>query len=84
MSKRKVGDEGRVGMSNVNHPEHYNRHPTGIECIVIIEHFTFNIGNAMKYLWRAGDKSSDPIEDLEKAVWYTQREIDKLKAERER
>ena len=75
--------EARINMSNVDHPVHYNEHPTGIECIEIIEHYTFNIGNAIKYLWRAGFKSSDPIEDLEKAVWYTQREIDKLKTERE-
>jgi len=70
--------------SNVNHPKHYNEHPTGVECIDIIEHYTFNIGNAIKYLWRAGFKSVDPIEDLEKAVWYTQREIVKLMAERDR
>jgi len=69
-------------MSVVDHPAHYNAHPTGVECIDIIEHYTFNIGNAIKYLWRAGFKSKDPVEDLEKAVWYTMREIAKLKAER--
>ena len=40
-------------MSNINHPQHYNQHPSGIECITIVEHMTFNIGNAVKYLWRA-------------------------------
>jgi len=64
--------------NNVDHPEHYNRHPTGIECIDIIEHFTFNVGNAIKYLWRAAYKNGSPIEDLKKAAWYAQREIDRL------
>ncbi len=64
--------------SKVNHPEHYNRHPNNIECIDVIEEFTFNVGNAIKYLWRAPHKGS-AIEDLKKALWYTQREIDRLK-----
>lgn len=60
----------------VNHPVHYNRHPTGIECIDIVEHFSFNIGNAIKYLWRAGLKS-DAEEDMRKAIWYITREIER-------
>ena len=69
----------------VNHPPHYNAHPSGIECIDVVEHMTFNIGNAMKYLWRAGLKSSAPhVDDLKKAVWYIQREIERLTKERER
>lgn len=67
-------------MSNVNHPTHYNAHPTGIECIRIVEHFNFNVGNAIKYLWRAGLKSTDPREDLEKAAWYIAREVERLGA----
>lgn len=63
----------------VNHPPHYTAHPSGVECITIAEHFNFNIGNAIKYLWRA-DEKGDPIENLEKAVWYAQREIAKRKA----
>lgn len=63
---------------SVDHPIHYNQHPTGVECIDIIEWLTFNIGNAMKYLWRAEYKSANPIEDLEKAIWYIQREITRL------
>lgn len=66
-------------MSNVNHPKYYNEHPSGVECIDIIEHFSFNIGNAIKYIWRAGFKSSDIVEDLEKAIWYLKREIEKSK-----
>ena len=60
----------------VNHPPHYNKHPSGIECITIIEHMSFNVGNAVKYLWRA-DAKGHPIEDLKKAVWYINREIDR-------
>lgn len=60
----------------INHPPHYNEHPSGIECIVIVEHYNFNIGNAIKYLWRAGLKGN-PVEDLQKAAWYINREIDR-------
>lgn len=44
----------------VNHPPHYNNHPSGIECIQITRHMNFNIGNAVKYLWRAGLKADPP------------------------
>jgi hypothetical protein len=74
------GEDGDV--STVNHPDWYNKHPTGVECIDIIECFSFNIGSAMKYLWRAGLKTGDPIEDLEKAAWYCQREVERVKKER--
>ena len=60
----------------VNHPRHYTSHPSGIECIQITEHMTFNIGNAMKYLWRASEKNG--LEDLRKAAWYVNREIERL------
>jgi len=59
---------------NVNHPPHYTAHPSGVECIEIAEHYGFCIGNAIKYLWRAGLKGDD-IEDLKKARWYLDREI---------
>lgn len=59
----------------VNHPKHYNQHPSGVECIDVVEHFSFNRGNAIKYLWRAGEKGN-LVQDLEKAIWYIQREID--------
>jgi hypothetical protein len=61
-------------VDNVNNPAHYNAHPSGVECVTIAEHFTFNVGNAVKYLWRAGLKG-DAIEDLRKAEWYIRREI---------
>ncbi len=61
----------------VNNPKHYTSHPSGIEAITVCEHMGFNLGNAMKYIWRAGIKTDDPIEDLEKARWYLNREIDR-------
>ena len=61
----------------VNSPRHYNAHPSGVECIVVTEHMNFCIGNAMKYLWRAGLKG-DALEDLKKARWYIDREITRL------
>lgn len=60
----------------VNHPRHYNAHPSGVECITIAEHMTFNVGNAMKYLWRADHKNG--LDDLRKAAWYVNREIERL------
>lgn len=63
----------------VNHPSHYTSHPSGIECIQVTEHAGFAVGNAIKYLWRSewGEKGTDPVEDLRKAAWYIQREIDR-------
>lgn len=61
----------------VNHPSHYTRHPSGVECIQITEHMNFNLGNAMKYIWRADLKNG--IEDLGKAAWYINREIERRK-----
>ena len=65
----------------VNHPPHYTAHPSGVECITIAEHMNFNLGNALKYIWRAGLKSAGPLEDLEKARWYLTREIGRLRNE---
>lgn len=63
---------------NVNHPSHYLAHPSGVECITITETMNFCVGNAVKYLWRAGLKSDDPREDLLKARWYVDRELERL------
>lgn len=69
----------------INHPKHYTSDPSGIECIDITRHRNFNIGNAIKYLWRAGLKEDKDrklidkqIEDLNKAVWYLVDEIHRL------
>jgi len=64
----------KVEESAVDHPGHYTSHPSGVECIQITEHMNFNLGNAMKYIWRAGLKNSS-VEDLQKAAWYIDREI---------
>ena len=70
-------------VDNVNHPQHYTSHPSGIECIEIARHYCFSIGNAIKYLWRAGLKkdasltdNQKEIEDLNKAICYI---IDRIK-----
>lgn len=69
----------------VNHPNHYTSDPSGIECIDVTRHRNFNIGNAIKYLWRAGLKEDKDhklidkqVEDLNKAVWYLVDEIHRL------
>ena len=80
--------EKRVNLDKidmVNHPPHYTQHPSGVECIDITRHYCFSIGNAIKYLWRAGLKSDSSltdtakeIEDLEKAIWYINDRIKEL------
>lgn len=65
----------------VNHPAHYTAHPSGIECIQITEHMNFCRGNAIKYIWRAGEKGNE-VQDLEKARWYIDREIKRLTGEK--
>jgi hypothetical protein len=60
---------------NINHPPHYASHPSGVECVDIAEHLSFNLGNALKYLWRAGIKyEHTAAEDRKKALWYLRRE----------
>ena len=60
----------------VDHPPHYTSHPSGVECIQITEHMNFNLGNALKYIWRADLKHDDGgIEDLKKAEFYIKREL---------
>ncbi len=75
----------RPAEDTVNHPAHYNSHPSGVECITITEHMTFCAGNAIKYLWRAGLKGNEAedvrekhLEDLRKAKWYIEREISRI------
>lgn len=69
----------------INHPKHYTSDPSGIECIDITRHRNFNIGNAIKYLWKAGLKEDKDrklidkqVEDLNKAIWYLVDEIHRL------
>jgi len=63
----------------VSHPSHYTQHPSGVECIAIAKHMNFCLGNAIKYIWRAGLKSDNAIQDLEKARQYLDFEIERLK-----
>ena len=66
----------------INHPAHYTQ-KSGVECIQVTEQFNFNRGNAIKYVWRAGEKDpAKEVEDLEKAIWYINREITRIKATR--
>ena len=69
-------------MTDAINPPHYQDHPSGVECIQITEHMNFCLGNAIKYIWRAGLKNN-AIEDLEKARWYLDREIERIYKARE-
>jgi len=62
---------------DASNPDYYKNHPSGVECIVITEWYNFNLGNAIKYIWRGG-KKADFIQDLKKARWYLDREIQRL------
>lgn len=80
--KATVSSKARQDQPNdpVNHPKHYTAHPSGIECIEVTRHMNFNLGNAIKYIWRGGDKGN-PVQDLEKAIWYLKDEIELIKRE---
>lgn len=62
----------------VNSPKHYTEHPSGVECIQVTEHMNFCLGNAVKYIWRAGLKGDNAVEDLRKARWYLDRELKRI------
>ena len=65
-------------MSRVEHPDHYQT-STGLEAIDVIEaffHDSFHLGNAFKYIARAGRKG-DYVEDLRKSIWYINREVER-------
>ena len=68
------------GKEKVIHPDYYNWIPE-IECMDVVKHFNFCLGNAIKYVWRAGRKWDDKITDLEKAKYYIETEIERLKNE---
>jgi|TARA_R110001606_G_scaffold348552_1_gene498094 hypothetical protein len=61
----------------VNHPSHYTSHPSGIEAIEVTRHMNFNLGNAVKYVWRA-DLKGNSLQDLQKARFYINDEIERL------
>lgn len=71
-----TGKSGGDFEKTVDHPPHYKGHPSGYECIEVVEHMPCNLANAVKYMWRHG-KKGDPGEDLRKALWYLAREEDR-------
>jgi hypothetical protein len=72
-NEREVNDLARY--KDAVNPDHYKAHPSGVECIQITEHMNFCLGNAVKYIWRHTMKGGK--QDLEKAIWYLQRELRK-------
>lgn len=75
---QRVGKTGqRIDPQGVDHPSHYNEHPSGIECIEIKRHLSSNLGDSFKYVFRRGDKG-DPVKDLNKSIWYLRDEIEHL------
>lgn len=69
----------------VNHPKHYTSHPSGIECKDVAQHHNFNIGNAIKYLWRQGIKPGEASsKDLRKAIKYIEFEIERIEGTEEK
>ena len=72
-----------MSSENVNHPSHYMS-DGGVEAIEVIDSFfhdSFHLGNVFKYIARAG-KKGDYVEDLQKATWYLQREIDRANTDK--
>jgi hypothetical protein len=67
----------RQNYHSVDRPRHYNSHPSGVECITVVEWMSFNLGNAVAYIWRSGLKGKQR-EDLKKAIWYVRRELRRL------
>jgi len=62
----------------VNNPSHYTSHPSGVEAIEITRWMNYNLGNVVKYVWRA-DLKENNVQDLEKAQFYLNDEIKRLK-----
>ena len=61
----------------IDHPDHYNWHPSGVECQTIVREFSYNVGTAISYLWRHNHKGT-PISDLYKARKHIEFEIARL------
>jgi hypothetical protein len=69
-------------MSTVDHPSHYNSGKIEVIDFIEDQDLNFSRGNALKYLCRAGKKEgSKEVEDLQKAAWYINREIERLTKE---
>ena len=74
-------DVAQIVKEAVRHPNHYCWHPT-CECIEVTQHFNFNLGNVIKYVWRAGAPvpKESVIQDLQKAKQYIDFELKRLGA----
>lgn len=88
LEKMRDDEQTAVFHDAVEHPQHYTSDPSGVECIQITRHRNFNVGNAIKYLWRNGLKESvgreskdKQVEDLRKAIFYIEDEIERLENE---
>jgi len=81
--RRKTYMEPKKQLDPINHPPHYERFPD-IDCIDVCEKFNLCLGSVIQYIWRAGvkDKTTE-IEDLKKAAWYLNREIERLEKEKD-
>ena len=74
----------KVPPEALDSPSYYSSHPSGVECITVAEHFGFNLGNAIKYIWRHGKKpGASALDDLRKARRYLDREIARIEREEE-
>lgn len=71
----------RLGSDGVHHPAYYNWHPAGIEAVEVCEAFSYNLGNAIKYIFRSGGTvtKGHVEQDLEKAIWYLRRELQRIR-----
>ncbi|WP_417539544.1 DUF3310 domain-containing protein [Marinobacter sp.] len=72
LQRNKLDEQPATGTDMVNHPPHYTGHPSGVECIEVAEYLPFCLGNAFKYLFRR-DAKGNPVENIEKAIWYVNR-----------
>ncbi|WP_348658226.1 DUF3310 domain-containing protein [uncultured Stutzerimonas sp.] len=72
LQRNKLDEEPSPTADMVNHPPHYTGHPSGVECIEVAEYLPFCLGNAFKYLFRR-DAKGNPVENIEKAIWYVNR-----------
>ncbi|HEX9642312.1 MAG TPA: DUF3310 domain-containing protein [Candidatus Krumholzibacteria bacterium] len=76
MAAQPASDVNGSQSAAVNHPKHYNSHPSGVECVEFAELLPGNLSHACVYVWRHADKGT-PEEDLEKALWFLNRESER-------
>lgn len=76
-----VNEQEKTDVEDPINPSHYRKHPSGIECIEVVRHMNFNLGQVFKYIWRADHKGLT-IENLKKARWHLDDEIQRLEGKR--